>query len=629
NAGLTVSGPGTLIVANATRPLVLGNDTIAAPLSIQNVLNVRAPTVATGTVAVTASGVLTLKSNVLAELTAMNGLTNAGTIVLHDDQPNASAALTVTGGALVNTGTIQTAASWGGGTRTITADLDLRGTLTIGFPLTLVGQLISPAGSPGTVTGNGSSLPVVGLDVDGITFDNTPLVSTGGTITRFDNVTFQNMSTGAIQLTINHPGAATPFTFTGVSFLTTPTAGGKYIRANDQTTGDPGLVIEMTGSTPADGTAYEEELNGAVINWIQQSPGDPILFAGDSASVSVGVFRVEGNGSSLTQILGTSGTYFMYPRWSPDRSRVVFSQNPLDLFHELWAVSSDGASSVSMVSDTSTFGARYSPNGVHVAFTCGDLSGYARQDVCVIADASGPVSSLSGIGNGTGKVFATDAADASLSGFGVFAWNPQNSDQLAVVLDSAAGSRIWLVGYDGSSPTPLTSQVLRVGGTDALLVRRMDWSPDGSFIVVEAMNLATGEQAIYRVEVSGGTVTQLTFPGVGAGIMDIGPIVSPDNSEVLFGRGSGQSQLLRVPTGGGQETAVSPALGGLGGAEWDWSPDGSEIVHVTDQVVLGSSIIAKIKATTTSGSYAADLVLVGRQSPVNGEIHDFYPSWRP
>ncbi|MDH4351081.1 MAG: hypothetical protein OEW56_08040, partial [Gemmatimonadota bacterium] len=114
NAGLTVSGPGTLIVANATRPLVLGNDTIAAPLSIQNVLNVRAPTVATGTVDVTGTGVLTLKSNVLAALTVPNGLTNAGTIVLHDDQPNASAALTVTAGTLLNTGTISSIASWGG-----------------------------------------------------------------------------------------------------------------------------------------------------------------------------------------------------------------------------------------------------------------------------------------------------------------------------------------------------------------------------------------------------------------------------------------------------------------------------------------------------------------------------------
>jgi len=240
---------------------------------------------------VTASGVLYLRATSLAALTATTGLTNAGAIALHDEATNASASLTVTGGTLVNTGTIQTAAAWGGGTRTITGDLDLRGTLTIGFPLTIVGQLISPVGAPGTVNGNGSTLPVVGLDVDGITFNNTPLVSTGGTITRFDNVTFQNMSVDAVQLTVNHPGATTPFTFDGVQFLTTP-SGGRYVRANDTDTGDGNvLTIDMVNSTPANGSAYEEELNGAIINWGAAGPGVNVWTA------TSGTWSTDGNWS--------------------------------------------------------------------------------------------------------------------------------------------------------------------------------------------------------------------------------------------------------------------------------------------------------------------------------------------
>jgi hypothetical protein len=267
NAGITVSGPGALIVANPTRPLVLGTDTITAPLSIQDTLKVRAPSVVTGTVDISGTGVLYLRSTVLAALTVADGLTNAGTIVLHDEAGNASASLTLTAGTLVSTGLIQTAANWGGGTRTITGNVDLRGTLTIGFPLSIVGQLISPAGAAATVNGNGSTLPVTGLDVDGITFNNTPLASTGGTIIRFDNVTFQNMNAGAVQFTVNHPGAATPFVFTGVRFLTTPTTG-RYVRADDTDTGDGNvLTLDFVGATPPDGSAFEEELNGAVINW--------------------------------------------------------------------------------------------------------------------------------------------------------------------------------------------------------------------------------------------------------------------------------------------------------------------------------------------------------------------------
>ncbi len=70
-------------------------------------------------------------------------------------------------------------------------------------------------------------------------------------------------------------------------------------------------------------------------------------------------------------------------------------------------------------------------------------------------------------------------------------------------------------------------------------------------------------------------------------------------------------------------------LGPSGEPAWDWSLDGSEIVDMTDQIVLGPWIVATIKATTTETTYAGDLVVVGGQSQVNGEISDLSPSWRP
>jgi hypothetical protein len=147
-------------------------------------------------------------------------------------------------------------------------DLEVRNTalVLLGSNLVATGQLISPAGLD-TVGGGGFGLVVAGLDVDGLVLDNLPLTSTNGTITRFDNVTLQNYDPAAVQLTVAHPGAATPFTFTNARFLTTP-GSGAYLSATDNNTGDGNtLAINMQGSQPASGTAYTLLAGGAVVNW--------------------------------------------------------------------------------------------------------------------------------------------------------------------------------------------------------------------------------------------------------------------------------------------------------------------------------------------------------------------------
>ena len=107
---------------------------------------------------------------------------------------------------------------------------------------------------------------IPGIDVDGTTFDNVRLTSTGGTIANFDNVTFQNMSQTATQLTISHPGAATPFAFDNVDFLTTPTSG-RYLQATDSAADGNTLTLTFTNATPAAGAPYIATAGGAVVNW--------------------------------------------------------------------------------------------------------------------------------------------------------------------------------------------------------------------------------------------------------------------------------------------------------------------------------------------------------------------------
>ena len=96
----------------------------------------------------------------------------------------------------------------------------------------------------------GNVLTVGGLNVVAATFEGTPLVSTGGAITAFDDVTFQSMDLAGTQLTVNHPGAATPFTFDGLRFLTAP-EGGSYLSATDTDQADGATLTVQEMRTPA------------------------------------------------------------------------------------------------------------------------------------------------------------------------------------------------------------------------------------------------------------------------------------------------------------------------------------------------------------------------------------------
>jgi dipeptidyl aminopeptidase/acylaminoacyl peptidase len=262
---------------------------------------------------------------------------------------------------------------------------------------------------------------------------------------------------------------------------------------------------------------------------------------------------------------------------------------------------------------------------LYLAFECGngDYPNTA-QDVCVVQGVTNPVD---GMADGDGKEYVTDAVDPTLGGSGAFAWNPQNPDQLAVVRDSnivgaGFGSLIWLVNYDGSGRTPLGSRVILSGAGAPVQVVSMDWSPDGSFIALEGVS--GGTSSIYRIEVTTGNVTQLTSQNV-----DFGPVVSPDGTEILFGRQNDLWTLMKISADGSNLVQMSdymnfaPAEGG-----WDWSPDGSEVV-LTEDRTTGGVTISKILRTTTVTSFFSDVTAgkVGRRG--GAEIQDRQPSWRP
>ena len=154
------------------------------------------------------------------------------------------------------------------------ARLDLNG-----IAVAATGQLVTstPTGLAPVIAGAGTSLTVGGVNVNGLTLDRVLLTIDGGLLTRFDNVRFLNYAPEDVQLTINHPGLATPFSMNGLAYFVTPTTG-RYIQANDTVGDGQALVVDVSASLPGDGSSRSATAGGAVVNW---------LFNPNDASIAV------------------------------------------------------------------------------------------------------------------------------------------------------------------------------------------------------------------------------------------------------------------------------------------------------------------------------------------------------
>ncbi|KPJ89841.1 MAG: hypothetical protein AMS18_12140 [Gemmatimonas sp. SG8_17] len=378
---------------------------------------------------------------------------------------------------------------------------------------------------------------------------------------------------------------------------------------------------------------------------VQPAPAQ-ILFAGDSAGgLSTGVFTVNPDGSGLTHPYSstTIGYQEVYPRWSPNRERIAFTNrkgftppNP----NELYMVHASGDTLVTLVSDTSTFIPRWSPNGAHLAFECGN--GWDVIDICAIGDVTGPLTSLSGIGNASGKVYLTDFDVVHWGGGSwVFAWDPLNPDRIAVVRDSLpplggqGQSMIFTMLYDGSGVQRLLpTGVLDAGNGPLLINENMDWSSDGQWLVFAAVD-PQGQMNIYKIDRNGANLTQLTATPD----QDGRPVWSPNGAEILFGRnlesggycdydawimnsdGSNAHQITN-------EQVCDWNLETLAG---DWSPDGQQIALTGFDLPYGNLSIYVVPRTVTAATYFAQRMLIGRTGSVVGmrEVTDIQPSWRP
>lgn len=301
-----------------------------------------------------------------------------------------------------------------------------------------------------------------------------------------------------------------------------------------------GIVILTNGDG---GYWLVRRLMCAWLSWA--APGGTIDLCGSF----YGIYLVEADGSGARPaIVRTAPT--LYPRWSPDGSRLAFHSTPFGAGFHVYTARTDGADEQHLAGALGLDAfADWAPDGRRIAFS---------------SDRDGPeaIYVMGADGSGQRRLSASTAQDT------LPAWSPDGT-RIAFLRRSgastAAGYTLWVMHADGSEAHALVDDV----GEDGAPA----WSPDGSRIAF------TRDGDIYVISVEGGRVVRLTQDGNGNAF----PTWSPDGVHIAFAAGPMHHHDLEVMNADGSGRAVLVA-DGADSIMPAWSPDGQRLAFASNRL---------------------------------------------
>lgn len=185
-------------------------------------------------------------------------------------------------------------------------------------------------------------------------------------------------------------------------------------------------------------------------------------------------------------------------------------------------------------------------------------------------------------------------------------WSP-DGEQIAFTRRIGTERRVCVVASIGG-PVRAVGPPLRVDGG-------LDWSPDGTFIVFSGKNELDRPMRLFRLDVAGGEVVELTEPETLAR-GDTYPRWSPDGKRIAFVRSDRgiSREIWTLPTDGGAAARLTGSFFTCSGL--DWHPDGGSLVVSAAQ--RGTFELWRVDA---AGGAMQPLPLRGHRC--------LYPSWAP
>lgn len=304
------------------------------------------------------------------------------------------------------------------------------------------------------------------------------------------------------------------------------------------------------------------------------------------------IYVVNPDGTGLTK-LTPQGEDDRRPVWSPDRSKIAFQRNSV----EIWVMSADGSNRVRvtdrLADGNSPF--RWSPDGSMIAFE--------RNDETVECDLDGVPSpcpldqvwtmradgtNLRKVGNGTDPSWAPDSRRIAFT----------------------AESQIRVANADGTEGRTLTNQARGAFGPA--------WSPAGGRIAfVTMVQRARDVPEILVMNEDGTQVSNLTSGRGG----DTGPVWSRDGSKLTFNtydplpEGTNSEVAITNPDGTGRRILTNnPAAD----ADATWSPEGDRLAFM--RKAYGDPTAIDVYVINVNGTGERNLTN-------NPEITDDWPSW--